>query len=391
MKTNRFLRYLLPVLSLLLFLSTQASCSPDGPGIAEPQETPDSVPGFRLGQQLFSPMFTYQVALADLDADGDMDAVLSNMQTPSKVLLNDGNGSFQQTSQAFEDGLHGIAIGDLDGDGTPDLIFGKNGNGYLGSPVFFNAGEGLFDSPPPRLDDSAMRAVGIEIHDIENDGDPDAIVHYISPTRGHALYLNDGTGVFSRTETTYPTYSSFGDLNGDGFVDMIARDLGTGFTVHLNDRDGNLVQSGAVPFPEIGYGRGLFEDVDRDGDLDFIYTPGELDDVPSGVLLNDGGGGMTMSGQALASVRLGNLCAGDLDNDGWADLIFTELERSPEIWMNDGHGQFVDSEIRLSGPNSIRSCQISDLDGDGDEDIFIAAYSSERSVVWFNELIPGGG
>ena len=98
-----------------------------------------------------------------------------------------------------------------------------------------------------------------------------------------------------------------------------------------------------------------------------------------------------MSGQALASVRAGRPCAGDLNNDGWVDLVFPEFERPPEIWMNDGQGQFLDSGIRLLGPNSLRSCEIGDLDGDGDEDIFIAAYSSERNVVWFNELIPGGG
>lgn len=371
-------------------LCANASCSSSAGVFPDSTEMVDSVPGFRASPQTFSPMGTFQLALEDLDADGDLDVVFSNMQTPSRVFLNDGQGYFHQTSQTLEYGLHGIAIGDLDMDGTPDLIFAGNRSDDLASRVYFNRGDGHFDASPVPLADGPDNAVGIGLYDIENDGDLDAIVHYISPARINILFLNDGSGAFDRTNTSYPPYSSFGDLNGDGYVDMIARETGVSFTTHLNDGAGSLPQSGAVSLPGLGYGSGLFEDIDNDGDQDFIYTSGETDDIPAGVLLNDGAGGMTESGQVLASVTLGRICAGDLDNDGWIDLIVTDLNVPPAIWMNDGQGRLTDSGTRLTAPNAVRSCEIGDLDGDGDNDVFIANYSQGSNEVWFNQFIPEG-
>ena len=66
----------------------------------------------------------------------------------------------------------------------------------------------------------------------------------------------------------------------------------------------------------------------------------------------------------------------------------TDMQNPPEIWMNDGQGHLVDSGIRLTDP-SLSSCEIGDLDDDGDMDIFIANYASGGNVVWFNQLIPG--
>ncbi len=387
MQFNRTFLFLHTVCLLPLLLIAPVGCSSEDPDIVDPTVLPDSVSGFRSSQQAFSPMATYQLALADLDADGDLDVVFSNMDAASRVLLNDGQGYFQQTSQALHEGLHGIAIGDLDLDGSPDLIFAGNHSTNFASQVYFNRGQGLFDLSTSPLDDATSNAVGIGLYDIENDGDLDAIVHYIDPTRINILFLNDGAGEFSRTSTSYPTYSSFGDLNGDGFVDMVARDIGVGFTVHLNDGSGSMQQTGTVGLPGVGYGRGLFEDVDNDGDPDFLYTPGETDDIPSGVLLNNGAGGLTDGGQVLAPVTLGRPCAGDLDNDGWVDMVFTDMQNPPEIWMNDGQGHLVDSGVRLTDP-SLSSCEIGDLDDDGDMDIFIANYASGGNVVWFNQLIP---
>ncbi len=87
--------------------------------------TPATVVPFERGPQQWPSWNTSQTALADLDGDGDLDAALAMMSyLPSRVLLNDGKGGFQDSGATLARGLHGVSVGDVD-------FYGGGGGGSL--------------------------------------------------------------------------------------------------------------------------------------------------------------------------------------------------------------------------------------------------------------------
>ena len=85
-----------------------------GPGRVD---APTPIPALRKSEQVFEHAATNHIGLGDLDGDGDLDAVFSNMhQYGSRVYLNDGSGRFTATEQLLTQEAHGVDIGDLDAD-----------------------------------------------------------------------------------------------------------------------------------------------------------------------------------------------------------------------------------------------------------------------------------
>ncbi len=85
-----------------------------------------------LPLQLEAEPYTQQVALGDVDGDGDLDALLANTRrivpiADNALLLNDGSGRFTPTGQSVGSGSTSAVLFDIHGDGTPDLLLGGNG------------------------------------------------------------------------------------------------------------------------------------------------------------------------------------------------------------------------------------------------------------------------
>ena len=81
------------------------------------------------------------VFLSDLDADGDLDALISGMRQ-AVIWWNDGQAAFTRSDQRFSySKRHGLAIGDFNADGWPDIFIAKYSNDYR---IMFNQGDGTF-------------------------------------------------------------------------------------------------------------------------------------------------------------------------------------------------------------------------------------------------------
>jgi len=194
------------------------------------------------GQRLGS-ADTYGVALADLDADGDLDAWAANMNgEPNEVWLNDSEGVFSDSGQLLGDSAtYAVALGDVDADGDLDAFLGNVGYGTVSSPpsnqVWLNNGAGSFADSGQALgdDDSLAVAVG----DVDGDGDLDALVgNSHGLYQANKLYLNQPNAPRAADDSFYVP------ANADAMeLDVLAQD---------QDPDGDVLLVAAVGAPAHG-------------------------------------------------------------------------------------------------------------------------------------------
>ena len=86
---------------------------------------------------------TRAVFLYDLDGDGDQDALIAGLRQ-AVIWWNNGQAVFTQSSQRFRySERHGLAIGDFNGDGSPDIFAGADTEAYN---IWFNQGDGTFQT-----------------------------------------------------------------------------------------------------------------------------------------------------------------------------------------------------------------------------------------------------
>jgi len=345
---------------------------------------------FTKGDQLFEPVWTRHILLRDFDGDGDLDAVFANCTGyHSQIWLNDGQGTFFVTEQILSEAAHGIDAGDLDGDGDIDLFitchyYMENGEPrHRSSKVYLNDGKARFAENGQEIGDSLYSGNVVKLNDIDKDGDLDALVSYYKEP--NKIFLNDGKGQFALSDFSYPDVSDFGDFNGNGTLDILARNRGMGFEFWSGNGDGTFTKIWERPDSALQYGLSHFCDLDCDEDLDIILTNFSLNEkLPTRVWYNDGSGRISV-GAGLPGVFRGTVSFGNLNNDSYPDAVATNHDAEVQIWLNDGSGMLVDSGIRLGAKSDKHeSAAIGDIDGDGDLDIFLAEGRGGRNTLWFN-------
>ena len=221
------------------------------------------------------------VALADLNGDGFVDAAVANGGSNnriSKVWFNDGDGNFSDSGQRLGiSDSEAVALADLNGDGFIDAAVANGGSNNRISKVWFNDGSGNFSDSGQDL--GTDWSLDVAIGDVNGDGHPDLVFGKLS---GNVqLWLNNGSGVFSSGQTFADGQSvALGDLDGDDDLDLVIGKLaGVGSNqVWENDGAGNFTNSGLSLGSEVVYDIAL-GDVDRDGDLDILFAGNGTDEV----------------------------------------------------------------------------------------------------------------
>ncbi len=301
---------------------------------------------------------TRAAALGDVDADGDLDLVLAQLRTPSKLYRNDGRGVFAYDSGAMppEGGETAVAFEDLDGDGDRDLLFA----GPLGHRrLLRNDGGGRFsDVTAGRLPDLQIKQMAL----VDFDGDGDLDLFAVEPPR---LLLNDGQATFTEVTSSHlPGFAATsriqgmlpGDFDGDGDTDvlLIVTDCPTAFqcwqanVVYENRGNGSFLRSPTLTFPQIGAWLLVGADFDADQRLDVIaWTINEV------LLLRRGstGGFSIVERYAMRYIRA--LTVADLDGDGDQDVLVTRGDEE-DVILSGLHRQLHAPHIaRLGHPYPI--------------------------------------
>jgi hypothetical protein len=279
------------------------------------------------------------VAVADFDGDGDLDAAIAGEDDRmSELYLNDGSGVFTIANDRLP--ARGVAqsvvAADVDRDGDADLIFGNHGQNFL----FLNNGAGRFtDGTRQRLPAVADLTQDVEVGDVDGDGDPDLVFGNVDDNR---LLLNDGRGFFADAPERLPLRAAIeetreadlADVDGDGDLDLYFANLP--FVAGADPQDRLLINDGRGRFTDQTAARigkesrytvdAEFTDVDRDGDLDLV-TANLNDSKPYRVSLNDGAG---VFKDATSSVFPSGLDGqgidaevADFNGDGRLDIYFS--------------------------------------------------------------------
>ncbi|HIA02605.1 MAG TPA: hypothetical protein EYN06_05900 [Myxococcales bacterium] len=238
----------------------------------------------------------------------------------------------------------------------------------------------------------------VDMADVDNDGDLDLFFAngngYVVAVKAEQsrLYINNGSGVFSDETTARidlgPAYvrdADFGDVNGDGWTDLIlAGAFGDPPRLLINDGSGSYNNQTLARFPAHDGSWGCavtVGDVDLDGDLDLYFTNvGEhLFKAPGGqdrLYLNDGKGFFAdvTDDQLPKLITRASLHAefADVDNDGDLDILVGNREAENNLLINDGKGFFLNESSLLAADGKL-SQQISagTLDSDALPDLFI--------------------
>ncbi len=312
------------------------------------------------------------IGIADFDADGDLDILLvSEDDAVNELYLNNGNGTFSDGGQRLSvQGIsNGLDLGDADGDGDLDVIIGNNGQNFL----LLTGPGGNFTNATSRLPSRSDVTQDVEFADVDGDGDLDLIIANEGNDR---LLINDGSARFSdETSTRLPPApltgvtreADFGDVDGDGDLDLYLADVGSQNHLLTNDGTGVFTdRTGRLPQESLSSFEVDFFDVDRDGDLDIIT--GELANVPVAyrVYLNDGSGRFSDgTTQIFPPTARGNgldIEAADFNGDGRADIYLASRFGSDRLLL-----ALAPAGCDLV-PGDARYCTVCGPCGDGEGD-----------------------
>ena len=317
---------------------------------------------------------TQGLAVGDLNGDGFFDIVQGNKDQQSFVYLNDGQGGLD-TWLPFGNSRNtdSVAIGDLNGDGALDIVQGNNGQQSL---IYQNDGAGHFDVARP-LNTSIYNTKSVAIGDLNGDGALDIIQG--NDGQQSIIYLNDGFGNFDviwpLDSIAYNTKSvAVGDLNGDGWLDIVLGNRGQFSKYYLNNGDGTFGGGINIGNPSSYLNVVTLGDLNGDGALEILQGFVQINSAGGNrclIFWNDGAGNFGTGEAFGTSMRGSSLAVGDLNGDGYLDIVQGNMHQYDRYFLNDGAGNF-DQEINFGGTAYTNYLLLADLNADGALDIVTA-------------------
>lgn len=371
---------------------------------------------FQSPQAFAEPKRPFNLTVGPLTKGGPASIALTS---GSDVYLYFGNGAggFSGPRVVSLPGIGGIAIGDVNGDGIPDLV---SSGGYIA----LGTDKGTFTKPFSYPIDSAGGSWNVVLADLRNNGltdivtdGYDAISVLLSRSKGYfedglwtkvtggaacgvaADFNNDGkpdlavntpTGVAILMGTgnvaaplaagATMTLSNTGciltgDLNGDGIADLLVT-TPTAVVSYIGNGDGTFTQKSSTT---VGPGLVVLGDFNHDGKLDFATSGNQL-------ATGNGDGTFQTPAAFVSSPPPGgfsNIATGDINNDGWPDIVLTNADipySNLYVLLNNQKGGFT--QVPTSFGALTDQAVLVDVNGDGNLDLVTSGIDGGGNYVY---------
>jgi hypothetical protein len=373
-----------------------------------------------IGMEFSEPPLIAHIQAVDLDDDGLLD-----------VIVCDDRGNFVSWIRQYPKGTFTekilaediiapahVEVIDFDGDGDKDLMVAVLGmlfpnNDKIGSVVILE-NDGQFNFTKRVIAEKIARVSDVRAGDLDNDGDMDLAVAQFGYDDGETRWIeNLGNWKFESHILQYlsgPINVEIVDIDSDGDLDIISLVSQEWEEIYcfINDGKGNFKPNLLFGSSNQDYGSSgisLF-DLDKDGDVDILYTNGDaFDYIPPqgrpwhGVQWLENKGNLEFEFHRICSFTgATNVRAADIDNDGDIDLFAVSafnIWDSPEshsfIWLeNDGNMNFIKREITRN-PTHLLVCEPGDFNNDGLMDVITGGMHTyppfdrmSRITLWIN-------
>lgn len=315
-------------------------------------------------------------ASADINGDGAPDLAVAIVDGPIRVYLSDDSGAEPVTLATSTDysielsdaSATSLRFTDVDGDQTLDLVAstsaGFDGKGAI--EYFSGNGDGSFQTPSLRQVFDAVKPVDdVKLIDVDGDGNQDAVAHVLNEVNP----LN----------ADYTKYRA-GDGNG-------------GFGGTLTDLPMRWTLQGGI---QILPTRLYTPDLNQDGKPDLLSLNEQFLvwrlNTPTGLLNPTSRGSMRLVSSNASAPHLESAAFGQLDSDANLEIAMTSLQEeqvyllefSGGNFSQESYGPLVDEPV-----TEPRSVAITDLDGDGLDDLVVSGRDSPYLTAWYRRTGDG--
>jgi len=333
-----------------------------------------------------NPSEPWMLVAADLNRDGNLDLVTSDLNGEISVFIGNGDGTFQNERDyvvgSTHDDVISVAAVDVNGDGVLDVVACITETAQI--VVMLGRGDGTFNAPS-YYSTSDTNPNDMVVGDFNADGNLDVAVIDSSTVR---VLLGNGDGSFrppiSSPSSFETRYVIAGDFNRDGKLDLITSSPNQGgISVMLGNGDGTF--QAPVTY-SAGFGPyGLVAaDFNGDGILDVAVTSDMTTQVsPISVLLGNGDGTFQPYTQFDAGQGPTRIATADLDGDGKLDLIVMNGgifgSTSLSVLYGNGDGTFQPQVVFPTTANWV--IVPADFNGDGRHDLAVADHTFSKIAL----------
>ena len=275
----------------------------------------------------------------------------------------------------------GIATGDFNGDGLPDLAVANRNDGTV--TILLGKGDGTFTGGTTVT--NVPSATALVVGDFNNDGKADLAVINQGWT-SVTILLGNGDGTFTQAASSLttgflPIWITVGDFNGDGQLDLAVSGLNT-IAVFLGKGDGTFTPAPDLTLQGELYGMAQ-ADFNGDGKADLAVAVANPNQSSIAILLGNGDGTFRAAGQSLPVGQYpASLVAADFNGDGRTDLAVAIADTNAiEVFLGKGDGTFAAVGASPSTGNSPAALVVADFNGDGLPDLAVANGDATITVL----------
>lgn len=328
----------------------------------------------------------WALCAADFNGDNLIDLVAANNGGGANgvisLFLNQGNNTFAQTDYPGGNQGRHCAVADLNGDEVPDIAV-ANGVGNNVS-VLLNNGDGTFGETTNYMHGAGLWSVALG--DVNADGSVDIVTGNSGGGGRLGVLLNDGTGAFAPAEGspfasgTDTRFASLADVNGDGVLDAVASNYNPSMiTVMFGNGDGTF--TAGKPFASVtGHpNRSIIADLNGDEILDLAYANHLTGNTAFRLGNGDGtfGDAVVSPGGSQTESLVG---PADFNGDGLMDIV-SGAANGFVVKFGNGDGTFNNMAIQTGG--TVRAVGIGDINGDKILDIVVANQMASSTLLVF--------